>query len=239
MGRHFEVRAKAMQATAKKKSAINMRGSKEVYMAAKAGSPDPNSNLALRSVIEKHKSLGVPNDVIERAIKKAAGGSAEIYIPGRYEAYGPGNCYLIVDTLATNVTRAFAEVRSTITKRGGHMGSVIYNFDEYGNLVFKTSASKDEVEELLILSDVDLKEIIDLGDGIIQCLVDPTDFAKARDIIKETYSVPEFELNQIMLIPQSTMTIDDPEDKEKFIQLLDLLDDLEDVQEVYHNVELD
>ena len=83
MGRHFEVRAAAMAATAKAKSAIYMRASKEIYAAAKSGEPDPNSNLALRSAIEKYRKL-CPKDVIDRAIEKAKGGDTVAYIPGRY-----------------------------------------------------------------------------------------------------------------------------------------------------------
>ena len=115
MGRHFEVRAASMAATAKKKSAIYMRASKEIYMAAKSGTPDPNSNLALRSAIEKYRK-SCPKDVIERAIKKAAGGEQETYIAGRYEAYGPGNCYVIVDTLTDNVNRTVGFVRAAFNK---------------------------------------------------------------------------------------------------------------------------
>ena len=106
MGRHFEVRAKAMAQTAAKKTALYTRASKEVYMAAKSGVPNPDSNLALRSAIDKWKGQSVPKDVIERAIKKAIGGDTENYIEGRYEAFGPGGSYIIVDSLTDNVNRA-------------------------------------------------------------------------------------------------------------------------------------
>lgn len=239
MGRHFEVRAKAMEASAKKKSAINMRASKEIYMAAKSGTPDLNSNLALRAVVEKHKSLGVPKEVIERAIKKAQGGETTDYIPGRYEFFGPGNSYIVVDSLTDNVNRAISEIRSAITKKGGHMGTVVFNFTEYGCLVFKTTRAVGEVEELLIMGDVDLQEISALEEQNIECYVNPNDLAKARDLIKEQLGVTEFELDQIMLVPNETMQISDSEDLEKFKQLMDVLDELEDVQAVYHNVEID
>jgi len=238
MGRHFEVRAKAMASTAAKKSAINMRASKEVYMAAKSGSPDLTANLALRATIDKYKSQGVPKDVFDRAIKKAAGGEATTYIAGRYEAFGPGNTYIVVDTLTDNVNRAYSDVRAAITKKGGHMSNVIYNFTEYGNLVFRTNATRDAVEELLILGDVDVQEIVDLGDNMIQCLVSPTDLAKARDAIRSELKVDDFELCQIMLVPNDTMKIADSEAYEKFVQLIDVLEELEDVQEVYHNCEV-
>ena len=237
MGRHFEVRAKSMAATAAKKSAINMRASKEAYMAAKSGSQDPNTNLALRAVMEKYRSQGVPRDVFERAIKKASGTGGEDYVPGRYEAFGPGGSYVVVDTLTDNVNRAISEVRAAITKRGGHMGSVIYNFEEYGNLVFKTLMSKDEIEEILILGDVDLKEIIEVENGLIQTLVVPTDFGKTQGVLKDS-GITEYELVQIMLLPNETIKITDTEELEKFNHMMDMLDELQDVQEVYHNVEL-
>lgn len=134
MGRHFEVRAAAMAATAKQKSAVYMRASKEIYMAAKRGVPDPNSNLALRAAIDKYRK-SCPKDVIERAIKKAQGGDAENYIEGRYEAYGPGNSYLIIDTLTDNTNRALVNVRTCVTRKGGHLGSVLYNFTLNGLFV--------------------------------------------------------------------------------------------------------
>lgn len=234
MGRHFEVRAAAMAATAKKKSAIYMRASKEIYMAAKAGSPDPDSNLALRSAIEKYRKQ-CPKDVIDRAIKKAAGGEQETYIAGRYEFYGPGNSYIIVDTLTDNVNRAVGEVRSAVTKKGGKMGTVAYNFEELGILVFKGD-NRDEVEESLILGDVDVQSV-EASDGVVEVSVAPSYFAAAKDVLKDL-GVSDYELAEISMVPNEKITINDPEELEKFKQLLDVLDEVSDVQNVYHNVEL-
>lgn len=236
MGRHFEVRAKAMAQTAAKKSAVYMRASKEIYVAAKSGVPDPENNLALRSAIEKWKSQSVPKDVIDRAIKKAAGGEIENYIEGRYEAFGPAGSYIIIDSLTTNVNRAASEIRSAITKKGGHMGSVIYNFTETGIFAFK-GTNRDEVEETLILSDVDVREV-NLDDDTIEVLVEPTAFGAAKETLNGM-GITEFEASEITFLPNETITIPEGEDKEKFRQLLDVLDELEDVQSVYHNVELD
>ena len=119
MGRAHEVRAKKMAATSAAKSALYMRASKEIYMAAKSGEPDPNSNLALRAVLEKYKGQGVTKDVIERAINKAKGGEVTAYEAGRYEGYGPGNVAIIVDTLTDNVRRAYDSVRMCFNKKGG------------------------------------------------------------------------------------------------------------------------
>ena len=130
MGRAHEVRAKAMAATAAARSSLFMRASKEIYMAAKSGEPDPAMNLALRSAIEKWKGQNVTKDVIERAIQKAKGGSAESYTAGRYEFMAQNNASLIVDTLSDNANRAYVAVRTIVTKKGGKQSSVLFNFTE-------------------------------------------------------------------------------------------------------------
>ena len=198
MGRAHEVRAKSMAATAAKRSALFNRASKEIYMAAKSGEPDPNMNLALRSAIEKWRGQNVTKDVIDRAIQKAKGGSAEAYTAGRYEAFGPGGSLLIVDTLTDNSNRAFIEVRTAITKKGGHLGNVIFNFTETGLFVFKGN-NRDEVEETLILSDVDVREV-SAEDGYVEVLVEPHAFAQARDVLADM-GITEFETAEITFIP--------------------------------------
>lgn len=234
MGRAYQVRASSMAATAAKRSALFMRASKEIYMAAKSGTPDPDSNLALRAAIDKYRALNVTREVIERAIKKAAGGEVEAYNAGRYEAFGPGGCLIIVDTLTDNTNRAISEVRSAITKRNGKMGSVLFNFTEYGQLVF-TGQTQAAVEEQLILGDVDVQQINVQGDQL-EVLVSPTSFAQAKKTL-ETMGVNTFIVAEITLIPNEMMTLEG-ENLQLFKQLLDVLDELQDVQNVYHNVEL-
>ncbi len=234
MGRAYQVRASSMAATAAKRSALFMRASKEIYMAAKTGTPDPDSNLALRAAIDKYRALNVTREVIERAIKKAAGGEVEAYNAGRYEAFGPGGCLLIVDTLTDNTNRAISEVRSAITKRNGKMGSVLFNFTEYGQLVL-TGQSQSAVEEQLILGDVDVQQINAQGDQL-EVLVNPTSFAQAKKVL-ESMGVSSFIVSEITLLPNEMMTLQG-ENLQLFKQLLDVLDELQDVQNVYHNVEL-
>ena len=233
MGRAHEVRAKAMAATAAARSALFMRASKEIYMAAKSGEPDPEMNLALRSAIEKWKGQNVTKDVIERAIQKAKGGSAESYTSGLYEAFGPGNSYFIIESLTDNTNRALTEIRTAITKKGGHLGTVAYNFTQYGVFGFKGS-NRDEVEETLILSDVDVNSVTE-EEGSIEVLVSPTDFGKARDVL-DGMGIKEFDVAEISYIPNEYIEINDPEDRRKFDELCDMLDELQDVQNVYHNV---
>lgn len=234
MGRAHEVRAKAMAATAAARSALFMRASKEIYMAAKSGVPDPDSNLALRSAIEKWKGQHVTKEVIERAIQKAKGGSAESYEQGRYEAFGPGGSLFIIDTLTDNTNRALTEVRTAITKKGGHMGSVIFNFTETGIFDF-AGTNRDEVEETLILSDVDVREVT-CEDGVIEVLVEPAAFSQAREVLSKDLGINEFETAEIAFLPNDPIEITDPEDLRKFNELCDMLDELGDVQNVYHNV---
>ena len=233
MGRAHEVRAKAMAATAAKRSALFNRASKEIYMAAKSGEPDPSMNLALRSAIEKWRSQNVTKDVIDRAIQKAKGGSAESYTQGRYEAFGPGGSLLIVDSLTDNSNRALVEIRTAITKKGGHLGSTIFNFTETGVFDFN-GTNRDEVEETLILSDVDVREVT-LDDGVISVLVEPHAFAQARDVLSGM-GITEFITSEISFLPNDPIDLEDPEDKRKFTELMDMLDELEDVQNVYTNV---
>ncbi len=233
MGRAHEVRAKAMAATAAARSALFMRASKEIYMAAKSGVPDPESNLALRSAIEKWRGQNVTKDVIERAIQKAKGGSAESYSSGRYEAFGPGNSYFIIETLTDNTNRALTDVSTAIKRKGGHMGSVIFNFNQTGVFVFK-GTNRDEVEETLILSDIDVREV-SLDEDSIVVYVEPSAFSSARDVLSGM-GVKEFDEAEIVWLPNEYIEISDPEDKRKFDELCDMLDEISDVQNVYHNV---
>ena len=235
MGRHFEVRAASMAATAKAKSALFNRASKEIYMAAKKGVPDPNSNLALRSAIDKYRKL-CPKDVIDRAIKKAAGGDATNYIEGEYEAFGPGNSLLIIKTLSDNSNRALVNVRTIVTKKGGHLGSVSYNFENVGVLEFGYTDTVDKLEEILVLNDVDVREIV-VEEGVAEIITAPTDFEKAKNILQDEISGIEFDIAQVTMLPNDKITLTG-EDLDKFKQLLDMLDECEDVQDVYHNVEL-
>lgn len=234
MGRHHEVRAAAMAKTGKMKSALYGRASKEAYLAAKQGSPDPKTNLALRAVFEKYRGKSVPKDVFDRAIKKAQGGEAETYIEGRYEAFGPCGSYLIIDTLTDKPNRALVETRTEIVRKGGHMGSVIFNFTQLGVLTFK-GTNRDEVEEALILGDVDVQSV-EQDEDLIVVMTAPEAFQAAKAVL-ETLGVTEYEEAEIRFEANDYIDLND-EEKAKFQELLDALDELEDVQNVYHNVNL-
>ena len=232
MGRHFEVRAAAMAATAKAKSAAYMRASKEIYAAAKSGDPNPESNLALRSAIAKYRR-DVPKDVIERAIERAKGGDATAYIEGRYEFMGPGGSNIIVDTLTDNVNRALVTVRTIVTRKGGKMASVAYNFELLGVLNFK-GKTEEEVEENLILSDVDVRQV-SVEDGEVEALVAPNDLEKAQNALKEI-GVTEFDRAETTMYPNEWVTVPE-EDVTKLKAMMEELNESEDVQNVYTNIE--
>ena len=233
MGRHFEVRAAAMAATAKAKSAIYMRASKEIYAAAKSGEPDPNSNLALRSAIEKYRKL-CPKDVIDRAIEKAKGGDAVAYIPGRYEFMGPGGSNIIVDTLTDNVNRALVTVRTICTRKGAKMASVAYNIEHLGVLNFK-GVEESAVEECLVLGDVDVRSVTIDESGEIEVHVAPSDLEKAKELLKDL-GVADYDRAETTMYPNEWIEVDE-EAKAKLKAMLDELDEAEDVQAVYTNVD--
>lgn len=234
MGRAHEVRAKKMAATSAAKSALYMRASKEIYMAAKSGEPDPNSNLALRAVLEKYRGQGVTKDVIERAIQKAKGGEVTAYESGRYEGFGPGGTSIIVDTLTDNVRRAYDSVRMCFTKKGGHLGtpgSVSFNFTETGLITFQGD-NVDEVTDALIMGDVNVDDV-EKEDDLIVVKVEKTDLMKAKTCLNEM-GINDFEECEVTMLPNEYVNLSG-EDARKFQDLLDLLDDNEDVQNVYHN----
>ena len=233
MGRHFEVRAAAMAATAKAKSAIYMRASKEIYAAAKSGEPDPNSNLALRSAIEKYRKL-CPKDVIDRAIEKAKGGDTVAYIPGRYEFMGPGGSNIIVDTLTDNVNRALVTVRTICTRKGAKMAPVAYNFEHLGVLNFK-GVEESAVEECLVLGDVDVRSVTVDDAGEIEARVATSDLEKAKELLKDL-GVTDYDRAETTMYPNEWIEVDD-EAKAKLKAMLEELDEAEDVQAVYTNVD--
>ena len=235
MGRHHEVRAAAMAKTGAMKSALYARASKEAYMAARTGDPDPKTNLALRAVYEKYRGKSVPRDVFDRAIKKAQGGDAVAYTEGCYEYYGPGNSYIVVNTLTDNPNRALVEVRTQIVRKGGHQGSVLYNFTQMGILSFKGN-NRDEVEETLIMSDVDVLSV-EQDDEYIDVYTTPAAFNQAKEVLNGM-GIAEFEEAEVQFVPNEYIDMPDEEHKAKFQELLDMLEECEDVKSVYHNVNL-
>ena len=239
MGRAHEVRAKKMAQTNAAKSALYNRASKEIYMAAKSGDPDPSSNLALRSAIEKYRGEGVTRDVIDRAIAKAKGGDATTYVGGRYEGYAPAGVAIIVDTLSANDKRAYASVRAIFSHRGGNL--VDFLFTQTGVLDFEGEEDKSEdIEMGLLDAGIEGLRGVSFEDGIIEVQVEPKDFAKTRDALKDL-GVVAFVTNEITMLPIPDYVKHDvaDADKQKLANFVHALDELEDVQNIYTNADFD
>ena len=167
MGRAHEVRKVAMAKTAAKKAKVYSRYGKEIYLAAKAGGPEPDGNLTLRRLIEKAKKDQVPADVIKRAIDKVKSGATENYDPIQFEGFGPNNSTLIVKCLTDNINRTISQVRPAFTKsksKLGAEGSVSYLYDVESTVVFG-GMSEEEALDALIMGEVDAKDITTLEDG--------------------------------------------------------------------------
>jgi YebC/PmpR family DNA-binding regulatory protein len=240
MGRAFEVRKVAMAKTAAVKSKVYAKYGKEIYMAAKAGVPDPELNAQLKRVIERAKKDQVPSDTIKRAIDKAKGGSDETYSEARYEGFGPGNSVLIVECLTDNVNRTIAEVRNCFTKTGGKLGisgSVIHQFNH--NAVFELlGTTEDAVLELLVENDLDVSDI-ESDEDSVTILAEASEFNNIRTALSE--SAPDLEVltEEIMWLPIMTVELTETHDRETFERLMGMLEELDDVQDVYHNIKVD
>jgi len=237
MGRAFEVRKVAMGKTAAAKSKVYAKYGKEIYMAAKAGSPDPDTNQTLKRIIEKAKKEQVTSDVIKRAIDKAKGGSDETYTSIRYEGFGPGSSMLIVECLSDNVNRTIAEVRNCFTKTGGKLGisgSVVHQFNH--NAVFTLpGVTEDDVLEILVNNDLDVSDI-ETDEAGVTIYGASNDYNLIRTAISDAMPELDLDTDEIMWLPIMETTLDLEEDQEKFERLLTMLDEIDDVQDVYHNV---
>lgn len=239
MGRAHEVRAAAMAKTAAMKSKVYSRYGKEIYIAAKSGVPDPDSNLALRSKIKEAKANQVPADVIKRAIEKAKGGSTESYDTLRYEGIGPNGATVIVDCLTDNSNRTIAAMNQCFNKakcKMGVKGSVSFGYDNLGVLSFKYT-DEDTMLDTLVNADVDVNDL-EVEDGEMTVYVVPADLHKAQEAIDALIPECEYSVCAIKMLPQEYVQLTDEHDKELWTRLLTLLDEVDDVQEVYHNVEM-
>ncbi|MDN4618209.1 YebC/PmpR family DNA-binding transcriptional regulator [Paenibacillus sp. PsM32] len=211
----------------------------EIYVAAKKGDPDPESNRALKVVVERAKTYNVPKAIIDRALEKAKGSGDEQYAELRYEGFGPNGSMIIVDALTNNVNRTAPEVRSAFNKNGGNMGvagSVAYMFDSTA-VIGITGKTADEVLEILMEADVDARDILEEDEAVI-VYAEPDQFHAVQEAFKEA-GVTEFTVAELTMLPQNYLTLPDEATYAQFEKLIDALEDLEDVQQVYHNVEFE
>ncbi|MDQ0113901.1 YebC/PmpR family DNA-binding transcriptional regulator [Paenibacillus harenae] len=219
-------------------SRIYARFGREIYVAAKSGEPDPESNRALKVVLERAKTYNVPKAIIDRAVEKAKGGAEENYDELRYEGFGPNGAMVIVDALTNNVNRTASEVRAAFTKNGGSLGvsgSVAYMFDATA-VIGLSGKTADEVFEVLVEAEVDVRDVMEEEDSVI-VYADPEQFHAVQEALKNA-GVTEFTVAELTMLAQNDLTL--PADAQaQFEKMLDVIENLEDVQQVYHNVELE
>lgn len=218
------------------RSKVFQKLAKELYVAAKAGDPDPNNNAQLRMVVEKAKSENMPKANIESAIAKAANkGSNESYDSIRYEGYGPGGIAIMIDCLTDNKNRTAGFVRSTLTKRNGNLGtdgSVSYMFKRKGVIVIENVYDEDKVMEDILSLDILDMEV----DEDITIYTDADKFILVKEEL-DKMGYDKYIMTEVTFIPDNYISLDE-ETTEKAISLIEALEDIDDVQNVYHNLEL-
>lgn len=218
-----------------KRSKLFAKLSKEISVAAKLGTPDPDMNPRLRLAIQAAKAQSMPKDNIERAIKKSQGGDMENFEEIRYEGYAPGGVAVIVECMSDNRNRSVSEVRSTFTKRGGSMGetgAVAFMFDRVGEIEYDADiGDEDTVLEAAIEAGAVDVQSDETGHFIY---TEPTDLHDVAKSIESQFG--EAKQAQLIWKPQNVNTPDD-ETGEKIIAMLDALEDIDDVQSVYSNFE--
>ncbi|NVY97092.1 YebC/PmpR family DNA-binding transcriptional regulator [Lactobacillus sp. DCY120] len=216
-----------------KRGKIFQKLSREIYMAAKGGDPDPANNAALRLVMDKARAANMPKDNIKRAIEKASGAGGENYEEITYEGYAPGGVAVLVNTLTDNKNRTATSVRVAITRNGGSMGSagsVAYLFDRKGYLVIDRSTTEADEDKML----EDLMEAgaddLETSDEAYEIYTEAKEFTSVRDALEAMgYQLANAELT---MIPKNTVPV--PEDKrEQFEHMIAQLEDDEDVSEVF------
>ena len=209
---------------------------KEITVAAKMGDPDPEKNPRLRMAVKEAKSVSVPKDVIERAIKKSQGGDAESYDEIRYEGYGPGGVAVIVEAMTDNRNRTASTVRSTFTKCGGNLGetgSVSFLFDRKGQILFSSTIA-DEDTVMMAALEVGAEDVETNEDGHAVFCAD-TDLNEVSNALEATLG--EFDSAKLIWKPQTTMEVD-LEGMEKLMKLIETLEDDDDIQRVTSNFEV-
>ena len=210
---------------------------RELAVAVKEGGPDPNNNSRLRDVIAKAKANNMPNDTIDRGIKRAAGDANAVnYEHVTYEGYGPSGIAIIVEALTDNKNRTASNVRNAFTKGNGSLGTtgcVSYMFDQKGQIIIDREECDMEADDLMMLAlDAGAEDFSEEEDSF-EILTNPDDFSAVREAL-EKEGVPMAEA-EITMIPQNYVTLSDENDIKFLTRTLDLLDEDDDVQAVYHN----
>ena len=219
------------------KAKIFTKVGREISVAVREGGSDPNNNGKLRDLIAKAKGLNVPNDNIQRIIKKAEGLDKTEFEAITYEGYGPGGIAMMVETLTDNRNRTAADVRHVFSKHGGNLGAsgcVSYMFKQKGIFAVSAEAGVSEDDLMMIALDAGAEDIKSSEDGF-EIITEPS----AYDAVEKALADNNIEvaMSEITMVPD-TMAELSGEDAEKVQKMLDALDDCDDVQDVYTNADL-
>ena len=236
MRRAYEVRKASIQKTGAAKGKIYTTFAKEIYLAAKKGSPNPEANITLKRLIDKAKKNQVPSDIITRALDKAKGVGQDEYHEVVYEGFGPGASTLIIKCLTDNVNRTVGMVRAAFNKVNKSLGvtnSVSYNYEHLGVISFKYD-DEEKVLDLLLNAGI---EVIDIEseDGYITISLNPSDMNTAKDELERDIANIDYEIDEVGMYAKDKITLEG-EDKEIFDRLYNMLEDIEDVSQIYTNV---
>ncbi|MDX1900570.1 MAG: YebC/PmpR family DNA-binding transcriptional regulator [Gammaproteobacteria bacterium] len=220
------------------KGRVYTRLIREITVAAKMGDPDPSSNPRLRTAVDKAFAANMSRDVVDRAIKRGAGGvDGAVLEEVRYEGYGPGGVAVIVECMTDNRNRTVADVRHAFTKMGGNLGtdgSVSWMFNKLGQMTFEPGANEERVMEIALENGAE--DITVNDDKSIEVLTAPENFQMCLDAMSKANLKPAE--SEISLIAKTGAPIDDKDTADKFLRLVDMLEELDDVQNVYSNAEL-
>jgi len=221
-----------------KKGKIFMRHAKDIYIAAKQGGADLNTNAALRAAVDKAKADNMPNDNIERNIKKATGTlDGASYEEITYEGYGPGGVAVIVNVLTDNKNRTAAEVRHAFKKNGGNLGengSVSFMFDRKGYIVISNDEASIDEDDITMAALEAGAEDIEVLDDAYEIYTEPENYQQVVNHLTENgYEIAD---GEVTLIPQNYNKLSE-QDEEKMMKLIDTLEESEDVQDIHHNLE--
>lgn len=209
---------------------------REILVAVKEGGPDPSANSKLKDVIAKCKANNMPNDNIERSIKKAAGdGNLNNYEDVVYEGYGPNGVAIIIEAMTDNRNRTAADVRHVLDKFGGNLGttgSVSWMFDKKGIIVIERTATKLNEEELMMEALEAGADNFESDDEFYEITTKPEDFSNVREYF-ESKGI-EFIDADVKMVPQNYMSLDE-EAARKMGLIIEKMEELDDVQEIWHN----
>jgi YebC/PmpR family DNA-binding regulatory protein len=210
---------------------------REIAVCVKEGGADPNANSRLKDIIAKAKSNNMPNDTIDRSIKKAAGDANAVnYETVTYEGYGPNGIAIIVDALTDNKNRTAANVRNAFTKGGGNVGSqgcVSFMFDRKGQIIIdKEECDMKSDDLMMVVLDAGAEDFAEEEDSF-EIFTDPDDFSLVRENLEKA-KIPMAQAD-VSMIPQTWVELSSEQDIKSMNRILDLLDEDDDVQEVYHN----